>query len=166
MLSASDSASHVVLSWDCCNIAGRMLCHRSVTQMCHDVKPHSFAKLAWRCQEILVISWQCKHACISMLLSRVMMLLTDDLLMSSGAMLLCWQGLWRLAIYNPMRPYRIGYSLTAVKLAHCLNDCSGHGTCDSNGNCQCDSNWAGGDCSVNQAGSGGCQEGTHKSSAM
>lgn len=74
--------------------------------------------------------------------------------------------LWRIAIYNPMRLYQIGYNLTAVKLAHCLNDCSGNGQCDSNGTCHCNDNWAGGDCSVNQAGGGGCQAGTHKSVAM
>ncbi|DBB04188.1 hypothetical protein WJX77_010421 [Trebouxia sp. C0004] len=76
------------------------------------------------------------------------------------------EGLWRIAIYNPMRLYQIGYKLTAVKLAHCLNDCSGHGSCDDDGTCQCNSNWAGGDCSVNQAGGGGCQEGSHQSTAM
>lgn len=54
-----------------------------------------------------------------------------------------------------MRLYQIGYTLTAVKIAHCLNDCSGHGQCDSNGTCQCDGSWAGGDCSVNKE--GGCE---------
>ena len=82
------------------------------------------------------------------------------------ALLFCLQGFWRIAVYNPMRLYQIGYKLTAVKLAHCLNDCSGHGSCDDNGTCQCNSNWAGGDCSVNQAGGGGCQEGSHQSTAM
>ncbi len=65
-----------------------------------------------------------------------------------------------------MRLYQIGYKLTAVKLAHCLNDCSGHGSCDDNGTCLCNGKWAGGDCSVNQAGGGGCQEGSHESTAM
>ena len=74
------------------------------------------------------------------------------------------QGLWRVAIYNPMRLYQIGYNLTAIKLAHCLNGCNGHGECDSDGTCRCYDNWAGGDCSVNQK--GGCQAGTHKSTPM
>ena len=65
------------------------------------------------------------------------------------------QGFWRIAIYNPMLVYQIGYNLTAVKVAHCLNNCSGHGQCDSNGVCQCEGNWAGGDCSVNK--DGDCQ---------
>lgn len=67
------------------------------------------------------------------------------------------QGFWRIAIYNPMLVHQIGYNLTAVKVAHCLNNCSGHGQCDSNGVCQCEGNWAGGDCSVNK--DGDCQVG-------
>ncbi len=78
----------------------------------------------------------------------------------------CFQGLWRIAIYNPMRLYQIGYQLTAVKLGNCLNDCSNHGLCNSDGLCDCSDNWIGGDCSVNQAGGGQCQEGTHKSTSM
>ncbi|KAL3154641.1 hypothetical protein ABBQ32_014088 [Trebouxia sp. C0010 RCD-2024] len=64
-------------------------------------------------------------------------------------------GLWRVAIYNPMRMYQVGYNLTALKIAHCLNECSGHGQCDHTGTCHCDPNWAGGDCSVNK--DGDCQ---------
>ena len=60
------------------------------------------------------------------------------------------QGFWRIAVYNPMLVYQIGYNLTAVRIAHCLNNCNGHGQCDSSGMCQCESNWAGGDCSVNK----------------
>lgn len=30
----------------------------------------------------------------------------------------------------------------------CYNDCSGHGTCESNGMCQCELGWIGGDCSI------------------
>ena len=70
-------------------------------------------------------------------------------------MTIAMQGLWRIAIYNPMLVHQIGYNLTAFKVAHCLNNCSGHGQCDSNGVCQCDGNWAGGDCSVNK--DGDCQ---------
>lgn len=70
--------------------------------------------------------------------------------LSNGA-----QGLWRVAIYNPMRMYQVGYNLTALKIAHCLNECSGHGQCDHTGTCHCDPNWAGGDCSVNK--DGDCQ---------
>lgn len=63
--------------------------------------------------------------------------------------------MWRVAIYNPMRMYQVGYNLTALKIAHCLNECSGHGQCDDTGTCLCDANWAGGDCSVNK--DGDCQ---------
>ena len=69
-----------------------------------------------------------------------------QVIMSSTTM----QGFWRIAIYNPMLVHQIGYNLTAVKVAECLNECSGHGQCDSNGACHCDANWAGGDCSVNK----------------
>ena len=67
------------------------------------------------------------------------------------------QGFWRIAIHNPMLVHQISYNLTAVKVAHCLNKCSGHGQCDDNGVCQCQGNWAGGDCSVNK--DGDCQVG-------
>lgn len=60
-------------------------------------------------------------------------------------------------MYNPMRMYQVGYNLTTLKIAHCLNECSGHGQCDDTGTCKCDANWAGGDCSVNKAGE--CQVG-------
>lgn len=65
------------------------------------------------------------------------------------------QGFWRIAVYNPMLVYQIGYNLTALRIAHCLNNCNGHGQCDSSGTCQCEGNWAGGDCSVNK--DGDCQ---------
>ena len=58
------------------------------------------------------------------------------------------QGLWRAAIYNPLRWAGMAYNLTASKAGTCLNSCSGHGRCTSNGVCICEGPWSGGDCSV------------------
>ena len=47
------------------------------------------------------------------------------------------QGVWRAAIHNPMRIYKIAYNLTTIKVARCLNNCSGHGTCSEDAICHC-----------------------------
>ena len=39
------------------------------------------------------------------------------------------QGIWRVALYNPMRTYPLAFNLTVAKQAICLNNCSDHGTC-------------------------------------
>ncbi|KAK9824143.1 hypothetical protein WJX72_008089 [[Myrmecia] bisecta] len=70
------------------------------------------------------------------------------------------KGTWRVAIYNPLRLYKIAYKLAAQKLAHCLNDCNGNGDCDADGMCRCRDNWTGGDCSVNQQAA--CQPGSRQ----
>ncbi|GAB4820407.1 hypothetical protein N2152v2_007453 [Parachlorella kessleri] len=57
-------------------------------------------------------------------------------------------GVPTLAVYNPMRQYRIGYNLTVTKEGRCLNNCTGHGACNADGFCECTDNWQGGDCSV------------------
>ena len=43
------------------------------------------------------------------------------------------QGIWRLAVHNPMRTYPLAFNLTVSKEAFCLNNCSGHGTCSQAG---------------------------------
>ena len=70
------------------------------------------------------------------------------------------QGTWRAAIYNPMRIYKLGYTIKLSKQANCLNDCSGHGDCTEDGICNCHDNWAGGDCSIQPLEP--CQEGSRK----
>ncbi len=57
--------------------------------------------------------------------------------------------LLQLAVYNPMRQYRIAYNLTISKEGRCLNNCTGpsHGTCNSDGVCECAVRRGGGDCS-------------------
>lgn len=75
------------------------------------------------------------------------------------------QGVWRAAIYNPMRIYKLSYNLTASKEAHCLNGCNGHGTCSEDAVCHCEDNWTGGDCSVYASGAS-CQPGSRKPSPM
>ena len=39
------------------------------------------------------------------------------------------QGIWRVAVYNPMRTYPLAFNLTVAKHANCLNNCSSHGAC-------------------------------------
>ena len=39
------------------------------------------------------------------------------------------QGIWRLALFNPLRSYSVAFNLTVSKHATCLNDCSGRGQC-------------------------------------
>lgn len=55
---------------------------------------------------------------------------------------------WTLAVYNPMPTIPIGYNVTVHRIGRCLHACSGHGTCSSDGLCECAADWAGGDCSV------------------
>ena len=74
----------------------------------------------------------------------------------------CAQGVWHAAMYNPMRIYQIAYNLTAIRHGHCLNDCSGHGECSDDGICSCAGTWSGGDCSVDPAGT--CLSGSRKPS--
>ncbi|EIE26855.1 hypothetical protein COCSUDRAFT_39831 [Coccomyxa subellipsoidea C-169] len=71
------------------------------------------------------------------------------------------QGVWRAAIYNPMRIYKLAYNLTTVKEGRCLNNCTGHGTCSDDAVCHCLDNWTGGDCSVYARG-GSCSPGSRK----
>lgn len=40
---------------------------------------------------------------------------------------------------------------TVVFIPHCPNNCSGHGTCDAHGICECQTGWHSSDCSVNDA---------------
>jgi hypothetical protein len=47
------------------------------------------------------------------------------------------QGVWRAAIHNPMRIYKVAYNLTTIKVARCLNNCSGHGDCSEDAVCHC-----------------------------
>lgn len=54
-------------------------------------------------------------------------------------------------MYNPIRVYAMAYNLTAVNQVHCLNNCSGHGECQADGTCVCQSPWNGGDCSLDQS---------------
>ena len=68
------------------------------------------------------------------------------------------QGLWRAAMYNPMRAYQMAFNLTVSKHATCLNNCSSHGKCSEDGVCVCTGNWQGGDCSVSP--SAACQPGS------
>lgn len=76
----------------------------------------------------------------------------------------CVQGVWRAAIYNPMRIYKLGYNLTTTKEGRCLNNCTGHGTCSEDAICHCHDNWTGGDCSVHAK--GGCELGSRKAMPM
>ena len=62
---------------------------------------------------------------------------------------------WTLAVFNPMRTIDVGYTLVVKKIGHCLNHCSDHGQCNADGRCECQANWAGGDCSVDVSGGGG-----------
>ena len=36
-----------------------------------------------------------------------------------------------------MRIYKVAYNLTTVKVARCLNNCSGHGDCSEDAVCHC-----------------------------
>lgn len=70
-----------------------------------------------------------------------------------------------VSIFNPISgPYEIGYTITVVTSATCLNGCSGHGTCsDAAGTCACEGEWAGPDCSVDMKKPAAvCEEGTLK----
>uniref|UniRef100_A0A1D1ZTQ2 EGF-like domain-containing protein n=1 Tax=Auxenochlorella protothecoides TaxID=3075 RepID=A0A1D1ZTQ2_AUXPR len=73
------------------------------------------------------------------------------------------KGEWALAVYNPLRGFQVGFSLTLERQGHCLNGCSGHGKCSEEGVCRCEPDWQGGDCSV--SGSGGCEEGSRRPAA-
>ena len=74
------------------------------------------------------------------------------------------QGVWRAAIYNPMRIYKLGYNLTTTKEGRCLNNCTSHGSCSDDAICHCHDNWTGGDCSVYAK--GGCDPGSRKPMPM
>lgn len=54
----------------------------------------------------------------------------------------------------------LSYNLTLRKEGKCLANCSGHGTCNSDGVCECADGWTGGDCSV--AASGECPAGSRR----
>ena len=75
------------------------------------------------------------------------------------------QGVWRAAMYNPMRMYKLAYNLTTVKEGRCLNNCTDHGTCSDDAVCHCLDNWTGGDCSVYARG-GSCSPGSRKPTLM
>lgn len=57
-------------------------------------------------------------------------------------------GEWLLAVYNPLPTTPLGFSLAVHKIGRCLHSCSGHGSCNSDGVCECEASWSGGDCSV------------------
>lgn len=65
------------------------------------------------------------------------------------------QGPWKVALHNPLSNIPLNYTLTVEKIGKCLNNCSGKGECSDDGVCVCDTNWAGGDCSVEISGGGG-----------
>ncbi|KAL4552247.1 hypothetical protein Ndes2526B_g06472 [Nannochloris sp. 'desiccata'] len=65
------------------------------------------------------------------------------------------QGPWKVALHNPLSNIALNYTLTVEKIGRCLNDCSGKGECSDDGVCQCEDDWAGGDCSVEKSGGGG-----------
>lgn len=52
-----------------------------------------------------------------------------------------------LELRNPLS-VALAYNLTVQLVGHCLNECSQHGACSSNGTCVCMDPWLGGDCSV------------------
>ena len=58
-----------------------------------------------------------------------------------------------------MRIFSVGYDFNVTKSGVCLNNCTGHGLCTEEGECQCAGNWAGGDCSVDTS-AGTCQQGS------
>ncbi len=67
------------------------------------------------------------------------------------------QGPWKLALHNPLSNVPLNFTLTVEKIGRCLNNCSGKGECSDDGVCECEDDWAGGDCSV-QKSSGGHHE--------
>jgi hypothetical protein len=65
------------------------------------------------------------------------------------------KGPWKVALHNPLQNIALNYTLTVEKVGRCLNRCSGQGTCSDDGVCECENNWAGGDCSVEKPSGGG-----------
>lgn len=46
--------------------------------------------------------------------------------------------MWHLALYNPGGLWEVGFTVAVGKTAHCPADCSAHGRCNSNGECECE----------------------------
>ena len=65
------------------------------------------------------------------------------------------KGTWKAAIHNPLPNVPLNYTLVIEKVGRCLNGCSGHGGCSTDGFCECENGWLGGDCSVEAGGGGG-----------
>ena len=48
------------------------------------------------------------------------------------------QGLWHVAVYNPGGIWEVGFTVGVTKTVHCPANCSGHGQCSQDGQCECE----------------------------
>lgn len=87
----------------------------------------------------------------------------QDFSMEVGPWMLDANGTLHVEVWNPLgAPRQVGYTLRVAPRGVCLNDCSGHGTCDeATGLCTCTAPYAGGDCSVAPTGSA-CAPGSRR----